>query len=71
MKRKEHGSDVCFCGDYRSQHSRVRWGTEGPADRCFCGCVGFRWGRPAKAEERAHWEKYHPKEILKKAQRGG
>jgi len=49
-----HGSDTCFCGDYRSQHNR------GASKTCaVCGCSGFKDGRPATKEERAHWEQYH------------
>ena len=59
-----HGSDICYCGDYRSQH---KYGLDGKA--CFCvsylepmgGCTGFKWGRKTDAIERAHWEQYHGK----------
>jgi hypothetical protein len=59
--RRKHGSDVCYCGDYRSQHSHVNRESQdpAPADLCFCGCVGFKWGRKANAEERKHWQSYH------------
>jgi len=67
-KRNEHGSDVCYCGDYRSQHSRMsRAGALGT--RCFCGCEKFRWGHKAKKDERAHWEDYHGKHATYGAQK--
>lgn len=52
-----HGSDVCFCGDWRSDHQPEcklckYHPIPGP-------CEAFRWGRPATKEERAHWEKYN------------
>lgn len=48
-----HGSDTCYCGDYRSQHNR------GPNKMCFCGCTGFKEGRKSTTDERLHWEHFH------------
>lgn len=47
----EHGSDICECGDFRSQHR---------TGKCSCcGCNRFRFAWPADANNRAIWEKYH------------
>jgi hypothetical protein len=49
MIPQEHGSDPCYCGDYRSQHK----------PKCFCGCKGFMFTRKANEAELAHWKQYH------------
>jgi hypothetical protein len=61
---KQHGSDVCYCGDYRSQHNEN--------GHCFvcgdsrtCPCEGYKFSRHASAEEREHWQKYHGAFIVK------
>ncbi len=65
----EHGSDVCFCGDYRSQHDRAnRSDSEHRQLWCFCGCTGFKFGHRANADEQAHWEQYHGKKSGKRAE---
>jgi len=56
---KAHGSDVCFCGDYRSQH------TTNGCQPCKLNppllekCKVFSLSHKASIEEREHWEKYH------------
>lgn len=72
MKRKKHGSDVCFCGDYRSQHRYKRTPCgflqkSKTGKICFCGCPDFKWGHRATKEDRAHWRKYHSKAAVGKA----
>jgi hypothetical protein len=42
-----HGSDVCECGNYRSQHR----------PKCMCGCPAFRFF--CVTTDRTHWNKYH------------
>jgi hypothetical protein len=59
MKRREHGSDVCFCGDYRSQHRVDGCGVCVLSPPFMERCKKFKWGRKATAEETAHWQKYH------------
>ena len=60
------GSDVCVCGDYRSEHGwgenaacRVCGGMAGP----YNGCAAFRFSRCATEEEVAHWNLYHAKKA--------
>lgn len=46
-----HGSDICECGDYRSQHQN--------ASKCRvsgCYCFNFRFFQASKV--RTHWEQY-------------
>lgn len=63
------GSDLCQCGDYRSQHEQ--WRTTGGM-RCRVGscrvpygdpwassCPKFELSRPATAAEQQHWNEYH------------
>jgi hypothetical protein len=55
-----HGSDVCECGDYRSEHNengrcRVCCSSSAPYD----GCVKFRFSRSARPNEIEHWNLYH------------
>jgi len=55
------GSDLCQCGDYRSQH--------GSGLNAFCrvchgiapydGCTAFRFSRCALPSEVEHWRQYH------------
>jgi hypothetical protein len=59
------GSDVCQCGDYRSQHNygsnsacRVCGNMSGP----YNGCQKFRFGRMAGQSELEHWRLYHGRE---------
>ena len=61
---KPHGSDVCKCGDYRSQHG------SGTASRCrvcgdmsglYNGCDRFRFSACASPATLQHWEQYHGK----------
>jgi len=58
MKR---GSDVCYCGDYRSQHD----GNTGRCRLCYWNgpysCEVFKLSHRATKEEAAHWAKYHGK----------
>ena len=63
MKRKQKGSDICFCGDYRSQYCRPAppWRDTARGGFCFCGCSEFKWGRRATVEDQKHWDKYHKK----------
>ena len=54
------GSDVCACGDYRSQHDHsgfcgVCHGSKAPYD----GCCQFRFSRCALDSEVKHWEQYY------------
>jgi hypothetical protein len=54
------GSDLCACGDYRSQHER-----DGKCRVCFAsrapydGCTQFRFSRCAVDDEVKHWWYYH------------
>ena len=62
-KRTHRGSDICYCEDYRSQHSesgkcRVCRGTY------FDLCESFSFSRKANKEEQLHWEKHHGKRRL-------
>ena len=59
--REEHGSDVCYCGDYRSEHGPNGCGPCGLNPSFLERCTEFRWGRKATAEEQAHWNKYYAK----------
>lgn len=61
------GTDLCYCGDYLSQHA------DGGAGRCRVGscdgnysrgdrpggCGRFRFSRRANEAEIAHWRVYH------------
>ena len=52
-------SDVCECGDYRSQHYRVGFHSK---EACaICRCNVFRLWREANVEELAAWVQYHAK----------
>lgn len=55
----ELGSDVCACGDYRSDHPlngkcSVCGNSMHPAD----GCTKFRFAWRASIAEQTHWNKY-------------
>jgi hypothetical protein len=56
---EELGSDLCNCGDYRSQHGdngcKVCRNSRAPYD----GCVKFRLHRAANEAEQAHWDKWN------------
>ena len=58
---KRYGSDICCCGDYRSQHfngfeqCRVCRNSAAPYD----GCMKFRFHRRADMFERSHWRLFH------------
>lgn len=56
---ERHGSDICWCGDYRSHHDergcKVCRGSTAPWD----GCVGFRFAHKADAADLATWRKYN------------
>lgn len=43
------GSDICYCGDYRSQHK----------PKCFCGCKEFVFSHSASEKDLAVWNEYH------------
>lgn len=67
------GSDLCMCGDYRSQHGgrgigssacRVCAHSKAPYD----GCVQFRFSRYATELEVQHWAKYHRNPNLRGAE---
>jgi hypothetical protein len=47
------GSDICECGDFRSQHAK------GPCSVCHCQCSEFRFSNRAVAEGLRIWNKYH------------
>jgi hypothetical protein len=47
--RREQASDICYCGDYRSQHK----------PKCFCGCKGFVFSHAASGRELQNWNDYH------------
>lgn len=60
----EHGSDVCACGEYRSQHALDQQGrmackicanSTAPYD----GCKEFRFTRKATDSELQRWTRYH------------
>lgn len=54
------GSDVCVCGDYRSQHA-----IDGHCGVCrnsktpYDGCDKFCYSRRATGAESVHWEKFY------------
>jgi hypothetical protein len=53
---KPHGSDICWCGDFRSEHAG------GGTSRCEvvdCLCPGFRFLKEASGEDRWIWDMYH------------
>jgi hypothetical protein len=52
--RATHGSDICQCGDFRSQHTLPNGGCS--CDRCRCG--GFIFAHKASEHDRAIWDKY-------------
>src|SRR5271166_4185797 len=56
--RKQQGSDVCVCGDYRSQHD-INGGCQACLGIAFDHCEGFKLGHKASEKEQAHWDKYH------------
>ena len=58
----EHGSDICYCSDYRSQHKG------GKCSVSRCECPGFLFSHVSK--DRTHWEKYHG-EILNPKESAG
>lgn len=43
------GSDICFCGDFRSEHRPT----------CFCGCGEFRFANRASLNDQLTWNRYH------------
>jgi hypothetical protein len=53
-----HGSDICYCGDYRSQHKE-----NGPCKVCrgvwFDMCDKFQFSRKANVDDKKHWDKFH------------
>ena len=58
------GSDICQCGEYRSQHNRdghcrVCFGSRAPYDQCGA----FRFSRCALDEEVKHWQRYHGSRV--------
>ena len=68
------GSDICICGDYRSQHG---WGADSKCKVCFGSkapydqCAAFRFSRMATESEIKHWwENCAPKRIQRKRSRG-
>lgn len=66
-ERKKHGSDVCFCGDYRSQHTEH--GCRVCSGRYWDTCDGFKWGHKADDKEWEHWQKYHGQAAAQRAER--
>jgi len=58
------GSDICLCGDYRSQHG---WRTAAYCRVCgnstapYDGCQAFRYARSSTDEEVKHWKRHHGK----------
>ena len=56
----EHGSDICECGDYRSQHDKG-----GPCRVCrvsshpWDDCIKFRFANKADAEEAEQWATFY------------
>lgn len=48
----EHGSDICQCGDFRSEH------TDNKLCR-VCPCGQFRFAHKASDEDLYVWNKYH------------
>jgi hypothetical protein len=60
------GSDICQCGDYRSQHG---FGEIGDSRCRICvnsrelwgGCDAFRFHRSAMDSELKHWQEYYGK----------
>jgi hypothetical protein len=60
---KPMGSDLCVCGDYRSQHQdNGRCGVCASSRAPYDGCPEFRLYRPANETEQSHWDKYHDAE---------
>lgn len=65
----EHGSDICQCGDFRSQHEngsgrcRVCFGNNAPYDRCG----RFQFAHVASDGDRATWNQYHSARAMKPA----
>jgi hypothetical protein len=45
LKRVRHGSDICYCGDFRSQHK----------PRCLCGCENFHFAHVSSPRDQATW----------------
>lgn len=58
MSRPELGSDICDCGDFRSQHRHENRFTK-EMTRCFCGCNVFRFAYRALEADLQTWNKYH------------
>lgn len=52
-EKGQHGSDICECGDFRSQHS------ESKRLCANCGCLAFRFFRTADDRDLGIWNKYH------------
>jgi len=51
------GSDLCECGDFRSQHYRNGFHSK---EACaVCGCNLFRLFAKADAQGLEIWQKYH------------
>lgn len=53
--RDETGSDICECGDFRSEHFRPGR----TPDTCFCGCKKFRFSHAATTADMQIWNEYH------------
>ena len=52
MMTPEYGSDICLCGDFRSEHNPL----------CFCGCSRFQFFSIAAEGDIETWRKYHQKQ---------
>lgn len=54
-----HGSDICYCGDYRSQHTFNGCGPCKLNPPFLEQCKIFKFSRKATIEECIHWKKYY------------
>lgn len=52
------GSDLCYCGDFRSQHKQTSVGKF----LCFCGCTEFRFSACASGADLETWHRHHARQ---------
>lgn len=54
----EFGSDLCSCGDYRSQHDALGCKACRTSRALWDGCTEFRFWRHASETEHRHWSNW-------------
>lgn len=69
MSHESLGSDICECGDFRSQHYRVGFHSK---EACaVCRCNVFRFFAEASSKDMETWNEYHGPKMLANSKRIG